>query len=466
MVDNSKKQISSDSIFSINFWLIVLSITLLRLPIALGYRDDFSYLFLGIIPFLAGIVFNLINQYKSENKTTYYKKGVVLFTIFTFLWIVAMIRTIFIEFTFTSVFILGHLVSWILLLIFTIIAFHNTADNRRNKLKMAIVYSLGLYVIVNLIFYLIGIKPQEIMYLARYPSQMLSLLGISSYRVLFPTAVSINGFGTIAGLGLSGLIFLFWIVTKKIEKILILLMLISCVVVMLLADSRGALIFSLFTIALVCLPPKFFNIVGWTPFIISLFIPILFLINPGSLGERLTFLDRPPSVWNNNDSTVNGNQCESTINDSNGFLTNRTIIWHFTIDKLSQFKLIHIPGYGFRGQSISNLSEKYACLFYSYENREFTTTHQVWLQTIIDTGYLGFSITLLGLIWLVYILGKQRIRSLKKVETSLLAMIIYIITAGALEATLYPDAFEIFCVFFLVLICIIYPSPSETGVKP
>jgi len=54
MINDHKRQFSEGSIITLDFWLIVLSITFLRLPIALGYRTDLNYLYLGIIPYLWG----------------------------------------------------------------------------------------------------------------------------------------------------------------------------------------------------------------------------------------------------------------------------------------------------------------------------------------------------------------------------------------------------------------------------
>lgn len=455
-----KRTVSERTLFLLNYWIIVISITVLKLPIAFGYRDDFSILFLGIIPLLSGVIFNLMHLSARKNGIRLSKSGVAAFTAFVLLWSIALIRTVFNDFTFASIYILGNFLAWLILVLFVILAFINAQDDQRHLLTKAMVYSVGFYIGANLLFYILGIIPPDTLYLAHYPSQMLSFLGISSFRVLFPMASSINGFGTLAGLGVSGLFFLFKTVKHWGEKIIVGMLLISCVIVILLTDARGALIFSIFSIVLVCLPKQFFKWLRWTPFLLSLLLPLVFLLLPNTLGEKFDFLDRPQTVWEKQEDPTLENQCDLITGGSSGFLTNRTIIWQFAIEELSEIKWIHLPGYGFRGQAIAGLTDKYSCLFSSYENREFTTAHQVWLQTIIDLGYLGFVAMLLAFIWIVHKLSLEKVQNSKRVEVSLLAMVLYIFLAGTLESTIYPDAFEIFCMISFILIAMIFPTRS------
>src|SRR5512133_999702 len=147
MVNNRNNQFSEGFILRLNFWLIVLSITLLRLPIALGYRTDLNYLYLGIIPYLWGILVNFafLKQFKSI--VTVKKSYLLLVSLFLFIWFVAFLRSAFRDYSYETYFTLGQLITLVILGTFLFLAFRVGAlQSRLPELKKAIVLSLGFYV--------------------------------------------------------------------------------------------------------------------------------------------------------------------------------------------------------------------------------------------------------------------------------------------------------------------------------
>lgn len=443
---------SSSFIFLLNFWLIVFSLSIFRLPIAFGYRFSFPALYFGILPFAAGIIFNLLVVSKQKMHPAFNKRNFILFCFFVLLWIVALLRTYFRESTDDAFFTFGVLVSWLILGLFLLLAFSVTDESQHNELIGALIYGLGFFVFLNIALYFLGIDPPGSLYLADYPAQMLSFVGISQYRVLFPMASGINSFGTVSGAAMVGLFFLFKKSTNNLEKILLFFLVVFCLLAILFTDSRGALFFSLMTIGLFLLPRKIFRYTRWIPFLISIFILLIIVIPTGSLAKWLPDLSRPDSVWQNPNEIDVNDQCEKFLANSEGLFSNRSIIWRFAINKLGTFNLEQLIGFGFRGQYYSGLISNYACLFKSYAFPQFASLHQIWLQVVFDTGYLGFLFILALLILVVRESSVYNPTSKFSGNFALASMICYLVLSGTLEATITPDAIVLFFTLTYILI--------------
>jgi O-antigen ligase len=439
-------------IFIINFWLIVFSLSIFRLPIALGYRFNLPFVYLGVIPNIAGIVFNILVIIKQKRQVFLNKRGFGFLCVFTTLWIIALIRTSTQSISVDSFFILGALISWILMGLFIFLAFYVMDERQQKSLNNSLIYSLGVFVFLNLAFYFIGINPPNSLYLSDYPSQMLSVIGITTYRVLFPMASGINSFGTLSGAVIVGSFFVFLKTTNSLKKVFLSLTLISCLIAILLTDSRGALVFSFFTIGLCLLPKSVFRYARWIPFLISVFSLFIVFIPPDFSANWLPNLTRPASDWESTARVEADSQCENALANSNGFFSNRSIIWRFAMDDLRQFKLQQVIGYGFRGPIFSGMNSSYACLFKSYAYPEFASLHQIWLQLVFDIGYFGLLITVVLLVFMVLGLSDFKSPSKSKDNYVFISILCYIVLTGTLEATITPDAIGLFFVLtFLVI---------------
>jgi hypothetical protein len=440
------------TLFILNFWLVVFSLSIYRLPIAFGYRFSFLAFFIGIIPYAAGIVFNVLVILKRKKRAALNKRNFIILCFFAVLWILALMRTFSKESNFDALLTLGILASWLVLGLFIFLVFLLTDEYHHFELIGAMIYGLGFYVFLNLAMYFFGINPPGSLYLADYPAQMLSIVGISKYRVLFPMASGINSFGTVSGAGLVGLFFLFKKSTNKLERSLLFFLLVFCLLAILLTDSRGALIFSLMTIGLFLLPKKVFCYARWIPFLISIFILLIIVIPSGFFTNWLPDLDRPASVWENSDEIDVNDQCERYLAASEGLFSNRSIIWRFAINDLGSFNIQQLIGFGFRGQYYSGLNANYACLFKSYAFPQFASLHQNWLQLVFDIGYLGLLFTLALLVLMVRELSEFNSLSTISENFSLASILCYIVLSGSLEAIITPDAMELFLTLTFILI--------------
>ena len=351
-------------LLQLNFWLIILSLTLLRLPIAFGYRNDFFFLHIGIIPFLAGLLINLFFLKSRAIKTHNFSVFFILFILFCIFWTIAFLRTALSNISFETFFILGQLFTLWTLGGFFFLSIINVS-NQKDFLQLikAAFYAFGLFVIVNLCLYLIGVNPNNNIYLINYPAQMLSLINIKFSRVLFPMASGINSYGIMVGVTMVGLAMLLKQKSSNFEKTAVILFILSCLVSILLTDSRGALVFGLLTLVIMNLPWKFFRVARWIPFLVSISAITLFTISPQFLQGPLSYLNRSSMRDESLQITGEITECKVLLDSTNGVLSNRPIIWHIGIEEIRLFKPIHLVGYGFRGQVVSNVSTQYSCLF-------------------------------------------------------------------------------------------------------
>ena len=457
MVSNRKTQFSVGSILKLNFWLIVLSLTLLRLPIALGYRTDLNYLYLGIIPYIWGILVNVAFLKHNNSKIPVNKRFLLLVSLFFVIWLVAFLRSAFRDFSYGTFYILSLVVTLAIFGIFLFLAFRIGAlQSRISELKKAVVLSLGFYVMSNLIFFLVGIIPPDTIYLTDFPAQILSMIGIKTHRVLFPMTSGINYYGSLVGVTLLGLSLILKIAVSRFEKLVIILMILSCFISLFLVDSRGAIIITCISILMAILPWKVFLIARWFPFFLSTIIVVAFTFIPGFLEDPMSKLNRPELEMKTENSSTAESDCNLFNKNTSGVLSNRPIIWKAGFDELSNFKPIHLIGYGFRGQVASGVSRNYVCLFTSIVISEFASLHNIWLQTIIDVGYLGLIITITLLISLLVWVCQRLSTRFNHYDYALLCMMLMIISIGTLEASFQPDFQELFIFLFFLLISQVY----------
>jgi hypothetical protein len=437
-------------IYIINRIIIILSIFLLRLPIALGYRYNIIYRSIVLILIFVTLIFNVAFIHRNHIKISLDKYGLVIFSLFILFWIQALLRFAFHEINFDTFFSIYYLFTFLILGFFVFTAFWaNPEPAQIFHLKKSLIYAFGLYITMNVILFVIGIDPKDQIYLATYPSQMLGYFHIQSNRILFPMADGINAFGLLAGAVAVGDFQLLKLPVGRTEKIILIFLLVECFCIIILTDSRGALLFSILSVMIISLPRKLFRFIRWSPFIIS-FLPLLLVtFLPNILSTTTSWLNRPRSEWGINEPTNSNQNCQELLNISSRTLSNRPIIWSSVIGELKNFTMIQLVGYGFRGQVISNISESYSCLFASFSDSLLASAHNIWLQLILDIGYIGLIITI-GLI-LYLNLRLTRIISSHGGEflfTSLVNILLYILLIGSLEAPISPD---FFCLFSLVI---------------
>lgn len=445
-------------IFFINKAFLLTGMLLIRFPVALGFRYNLIVRSIALPLIVSIILINLFYIKKYEIKFLFNKWMLIIFTLFLVFWIQAIIRSmlndIYPRFLY-DLLILVYIVilGFYFLTIFIIFREQST----RAVLIKSMIYGYSIYVLVNLVMHLIGLEPENTLYLTDYPTQMLTFLGLQTRRVLFPMADGINNFGLVSGATLVGLVTILQKNIKGWERLFVVFQILVCLSVIMLADSRGALLFSSIAIAFTFIPKKVFPAFKWIPIAVSVIPFFLFAFTPASLIKYSGFLNRSSSNWNPSVASHTERACVESMQYSGNILSNRTVIWSKVISDLSNFKPVHLIGYGFRGQVVSGISSQYACLFASYMDKIVAGSHNIWLQICLDIGYLGFFV---AVFFLAYVMINLQ-HLLKKDWHSVLALISivsYTIMIGSLESSLSPDFFEIFILLIFITAIVLVPD--------
>lgn len=455
IVRNQTEENIRDQKFLDNILLLLIFIVY-GLPNAIGFRFVIGIRILFFIPYLASIIQKLIMYIKKRIRPSLNYTGFSLFSFWAIIWGINMWRTAFVEINYNTFFVLERLVIIVIINLFIFLIFFNpdiTNVDRISHLSI-LIWGYGLYFILNLLLYLLGVESDAVFYLAQYPSEFFSALGIRRYRILFPMASGINSFGVMASVSVSLHLPQLLIKNNKYQRLSRFILIFGCLTVILLTDSRGALIISILSIFFVLLFERRSIIrkkLIVIPFLISL-IPIIVVFFFEEINE-MDLLKRQESRWN--ETTINSiDDCEN-FQSRNGFLSNRSFIWDQAIEEISQPKMIHLVGYGFRGHFISNLSEEYKCLFLSYTNREIAPLHNLWLQIIIDLGYIGLIIFILFMIIIFRTIIEDYFVLNEIIYLGILGFFFSVISIGATESIISPDYFEVFLLFSLLSLILV-----------
>jgi hypothetical protein len=449
----------NNPIYKINFWITICSFTLLRFATIFFGRDDFLAQNVGGIPLLAGILMNAVYLFQNRVKTSINQKRFVLFLASLLLWITAIIRSVVSFSMLDRIFVSGLLVQLLLFLGYGFLALLvNQQVFPKFDLRKAILYSVIALVATNFFLFFAGLNPKDTIYLSQFPAQILSNLGIRTYRTLFPLAMGINNYGVVIGIALVSAALL-WAGQKKGWKWLVFgACVVICLVSLLMVDSRGPFVFSVLALAIVLLPKKLFSIFRWFPFLISL-LPLFFILVPKEMATTsLAFMNRESHNFQKSPGISEQQNCDAFIQNLTGTLSNRPVIWNAGLSELAAFKPIHIWGYGYRGQVISGISSQYSCLFLSYAKSEISGLHNIWLQQIISTGYIGALFLIVNLVSsLVFFTCDSKNRCLSR---AFLGILLYCLLAGSMEAIFTPDYFQVFLMLLYIFLISIF-EPRE-----
>ena len=420
-------------IVQFDYWVLISILLLLRLPVALGYRQQPVVRMLFLLPLVAVTLKNIVlTLYKA--KFHFNKLLLILFSLFALILALAFIRTAR-STIFPASTIFGNMFIWMIVAAFgfTLFATAPSVEVKRDY-RRGIFFAINLYFIFNAIFHFVGIRSPEILYLSQTKAAMLTSIGINTNRVLFPTAGGLNSFGTTAGLGLvsSLVIITSKNVNRKFDKFLSLFAVLITIAIILLADSRGALAYSILVLFLILFLPKIY-------YKLLAIIPIVAPLLPVAM---ITILNLLPSTL------------ISTLSRSGSDLanmSNRLVIWDIILKHLSNFSWVSLIGYGYRGQVVSGVSHLYAYLFTSYTNDEVASAHNFLLQNVLEIGYIGAVIFIILLFVLIRNLSRANQTATNDyTPKAMLFVLIYLILSGITEAVFSPDYQEVFTVFILI----------------
>jgi O-antigen ligase len=305
--------------------------------------------------------------------------------------------------------------------------------------RRAALLAPGVFVLTNLALWIVGFHfgPSPLAHDVPGPAEMLSHFGFHMQRQGLPLTSGINGGGVMAAIaGTISLVLLRGGQSRRIHLAIVA----ASLVTLGLVDARGSMLFAAVTVAAVSFTPRFMRrgLPG-----VALLIPVLPLV----LLWLLSALSGYTSGLSRNGADVTT-------------ATGRSVIWQDVYDYLKHPHFADIFGYGYYGQVTSGVSYRYAFLFQTQPIPESAGTHNLLLQTVLDTGYVGALVVVALIVVAASAASRRYIETLAPVELATLAALIVLVLVGATESlpTIYFP--YVFVVAFLLL-CV--PLRSHLG---
>ena len=295
-------------------------------------------------------------------------------------------------------------------------------ESQRARYLRALCWAPVVFLATNLALYVAGVLPAG-QYTAdsRLPATMLGLIGVHVNRVQFPLASGLNGIGPTAVVALVVCSVL--AVRNEQRKRAVAGTLLSLCVVLLI-DSRGALLFGLLALALVTLTPRARKRgFGWVAILLPV-LPIVLILALTNLAE-----------------TEVGSELDRGGVESLSTGTGRTVVWGAVIKVFRPPAVEHVFGYGQNGHITSGASLNYAYLFPNEPDALAHSAHNLLLQTLLDTGWIGLA-CLIALA--VAVLNRLARLAADSYYAALLAAALALLLLGIVQADptpVHPDSF-------------------------
>jgi hypothetical protein len=216
--------------------------------------------------------------------------------------------------------------------------------------------------------------------------------------------------------------------------------------VILVIDSRGALLFAVLALMIVALVPWARGrggIVGW----FGLAMPVL----PVILALALT------NLANTDIGTSLNRQGAEDIGSGTG----RTIVWEEVMSVVARPSFDNVIGYGRAGQSTSGASVGYAYLFRSESNPLTPSAHNAVLQAALDIGWIG--VLCLAVLVAVVLSRLARHADDDALYAALGHATLGLALIGIVQAALTPTHLDGFAFWVLVVFAVIGAAPAAAG---
>lgn len=289
-------------------------------------------------------------------------------------------------------------------------------DRRQRERRLtAICLAPGIYCVANLALHFAGFSPVQAASVALGgQAELLSTVGISATRVQFPLSNSINNFGVVAAAGFAAALLLAVRATGirlRVTAGVVSLLSLYCLA---LSDTRGALITAILVTVLVG--------ARWVKrwYLAAIAIPFMPLIVISGL------------------SIVGASSASSSLSRSAGDVSSgngRLDIWRGAWETIRVPHVEWLIGYGAGGQITSGASLNYAYIFNGQPDPVGAHTHNLAIQTVLDTGYIGLALLVSVLVCALVQLAR-RFRSRESWPAAAALTIIVVITlSGATEVT-------------------------------
>lgn len=213
------------------------------------------------------------------------------------------------------------------------------------------------------------------------------------------------------------------------------------------ADSRGTMMITLLTVAIVYLAFKFrlAGLLRWFVLVVPL-LPFVFTVSMGLLAQTEYA-----------DILARGDQGAKNLST----LSARTVIWQECLEEIQDPSPIHLIGWGEHGQGPSGVARRYAHIFPDehYDDIGLIVTHNFFFQAFFEVGYLGVTVILLVL----FVAMNHAIRLYHKgFRASLvyIGFLVYFVLSGALEST-FGNHFKAYTLLFIMMTTALYTFRSE-----
>lgn len=215
---------------------------------------------------------------------------------------------------------------------------------------------------------------------------------------------------------------------------------------LLFADSRGTLLSTVVTSALVYFTYKFrFQGVLRAVVLIVPFLPFIFITMMGILAQ----------------TSIAGQLARGDKGAENlSTLSARTVIWGECLAAIQDPQLGHFFGYGEHGQATAGVSARYAHIFPDdfYED-DLIVTHNFFFQAFFDIGYFGVFIMLAAILAAmnnaIYLYNRGF-----KAALIYIAFLVYFMLSGALESV-FGNHFRSYSMVLIVVCTYIFAFRSE-----
>lgn len=445
-------------LYKIDYVVYLFLITLVRIPQTIIPSLRGSFLVVMFILIVAVILKNVgLSLSYTTGKFTFITPNIWIFFGITTLWLLICIT--YIRAISTGVISTNYaqvtILLWTSILIMGISSFLAPDHYIRQKgLKQAISLAASSYIIVNVFLYFLNTPFFDLV--ARFTesyqemsdlgqSVLLSYMGININRVLFPTAIGVNGVGPITG---AAVIVGILLITENISKrgqgwnqpLLLgfgVLSVITGCFVLLSIDSRFSLFSVIATVGLVKFLPKTFlkraiiTIVIVSP-ILPYFIPVI-----TEFADRLTIL------------TTFSRHSNDIIS-----LNSRIYVWDSAYLLLSETLPQHLVGYGFRSQAVS----ENAPYLYRFALRDIPEFHNYSLQYIFDAGYIGLAIFItFYVITFIHLVDQNQ----SKENILLIALLTHFMIISTVEVAITYYNQEVFTALLLIFTTCLPQSAVE-----
>jgi len=312
-----------------------------------------------------------------------------------------------------------------------------TADwERRRK---AALLAPGVFVIANLALWAVGFHfgPTPLTTGVPGNAEMLAHLGFNIERQAFPLTPGINGAGVIAAIAGSMSVVLLRGGSSRFVHAAIVG---ASVTTIGLVDARGSMLFAAITVGAISLTPRFLKRgLSGIPLLMP-FLPLILLWLLSTFAGYTSGLSR------------NGGDAATA--------TGRSIIWQSIYDYLKHLHAADIFGYGYYGQVASGVSHRYAFLFRFQPVPESASAHNLLLQTILDSGYVGAIVLVVLIVAAVLAASRRYAETLSPSDLATVTGLVVLVLAGSTEslpAIYFPYSF----ILALLLLCVALRLPES-----